>query len=74
MPDVRFISKDGHSVDGAIVRKLFFECAIRAGLISDHASAIWRDAVQGDSYSRQLIKRLCDIKIVDADNRFGFLK
>jgi hypothetical protein len=73
MADIRFIRKDGQSVDTAIVRKCFFESALDAGVGPERASRIWNHAMFGDAYARQVIEELCDIEIVDSDTGFGFL-
>ena len=70
--DGRYIRKDGHSIDVAIVRRRFFESVLYAGVGPDKASGIWNDALFGDRYARQIIERLCDIEIVAADAGFGF--
>jgi hypothetical protein len=74
MPDrVRYIQKDGQSIDLAIVQRRFFETALGAGVGPDKACGIWNDAIFGDRYARQLIEKMCEIEIVDADAGFGFL-
>ena len=72
MRGVRFIRKDGQSVDTAIVRKRFFESVLDAGAGPIRATRIWNDMLFGDTYARQLIEKLCEIEIVDADAGFGF--
>jgi hypothetical protein len=75
MPDhVRYIQKDRQSVGMEIVRRRFFEAALGAGVGPDKACGIWNDAVFGDRYARQLIEKLCEVKIVAADAGFGFLE
>jgi len=69
---IRYIQKDGQSVDVAIVRQRFFETALDSGVGPDKACGIWNDAVFGDRYARQIIEKLCDIEIVAADAGFGF--
>ena len=70
--DVRYIRKDGQSVDVATVRRRFFESVLDAGVGPDKACGIWNDALFGDRYARQIIERVCDIEIVAADAGFGF--
>ena len=75
MPDhVRYIQKDGQSLDVATVRRRFFETALASGVGPDKTCGIWNDALFGDQYARQLIEKLCDVEIVDANTGFGFLK
>jgi hypothetical protein len=75
MPDhVRYIQKDGQSLDVAIVRRRFFEAVLCNGVGPDKACAIWNDAVFGDRYARQIIEKLCDIEIVANEAGFGFLE
>jgi len=69
---IRYIQKDGQSINVAIVRRCFFEAALDAGVGPDKACGIWNDAVFGDRYARQIIEKLCDIEIVAADAGFGF--
>src|SRR5438045_8355839 len=47
MADIRFINKNRTSVDIAVVRKRFFDSAIRPGVHPDRASAIWEGAMRG---------------------------
>jgi hypothetical protein len=72
--DVRYIQKDGQSVDIAIVRRRFIGVALGAGVGPDKACGIWNDAVFGDRYARQTIEKLCEIEIVAAEAGFGFLE
>ena len=72
LDQVRYIQRDGQSVDIAIVRRRFFETALGAGVGPDKACGIWNDAVFGDRYARQIIEKLCDIEIVAAEAGFGF--
>src|SRR5215471_2919046 len=59
MPDhVRYIQKDGQSVDIAIVRRRFFETALGAGVGPDKACGIWNDAEIG---MRVKLSRSCAI-------------
>jgi hypothetical protein len=74
MSDIRFINKNGTSVDIATVRKRFFEAVLDTGVGPDKACAIWNDAVFGDRYARLVIEKLCQIEIVRANAGFGFLK
>jgi predicted hydrolase (HD superfamily) len=75
MPDlVRYIQKDGQSIDVASVRRRFFETALAAGVGPDKACGVWNDAIFGDRYARQLIEKLCEIQIVATDAGFGFLE
>jgi hypothetical protein len=73
MTDIRFIRKDGQSVDLAIIRKRFFEAVADAEINPLYASRIWHDALHGGADARELIEQLCDIEIVDGDTGFGFL-
>jgi hypothetical protein len=74
MPDlVRYIQKDGQSIDVVSVRRRFFETALAAGG-PDKACGVWNDAIFGDRYARQLIEKLCEIQIVATDAGFGFLE
>jgi hypothetical protein len=73
MSDIRFINKNGASVDIATVRKRFFECALDAGVGPERTCTIWNDAVFGEAYAREVIEELCGIEIVDRDTGFGFL-
>jgi hypothetical protein len=72
--DVRFIKQDGASVDAAIVRKHFFESAVKSGASPLRATRIWNDALFGDPHARELIEEICGIEIVEEDAGFGFLK
>ena len=74
MSDIRFIRKDGQSVEGSIVRRRFFESAYRSGINPDRASAVWQAALRGDPYARDVLEELCDVEIVSSDAGFGFLK
>ena len=73
-PDVRFIRKDGQRIDTATVHKCFFDSALKAGAGPVRANRIWNDMLFGDRYARQLIEKMCEIEIVDADAGFGFLE
>ena len=68
MSNIRFVRKDGQSVDMAIIRKRFFESA------PDRASRIWNHAMFGDPFALRVIEELCEIEIVAADAGFGFLE
>jgi hypothetical protein len=72
MGDVRFIQKDGQSVEIAIVRQRFFEAAIGANVHPDRACRIWNSAIFGDPYARRLVEKECAIEIIPADAGFGF--
>ena len=72
MRDVRFIRKDGHSVEMATVRQRFFEAAIAANVHPDRACRIWNNAMFGDPHARRLVEKECEIEIVAADAGFGF--
>ena len=74
MRNYRFIRKDGQIVDTSIVRKRFFESALQSGAGPVRATRIWNDMLFGDSYARQLIEKVCEIEVVDADAGFGFLE
>lgn len=74
MSDIRFVAKSGHSVDGAIVCQRFFETASTSGMKPDHASAVWHDAMHGDTLARGLIEDMCDIEIVSSSVGFGFIR
>jgi hypothetical protein len=74
MGDVRFIQKDGQSVDGATVRRRFFEAAIAAKVHPDRVCRIWNNAMFGDPHARRLVEKECQVEIVPADARFGFLE
>jgi hypothetical protein len=74
MTDVRFIRKDGQSVDTAVVRKHFFESVLEYGASPARVTQIWNDAIFGDQQARGLIEDICEIDIVDADAGFGFLE
>jgi len=74
MGEVRFIRKDGQSVQAAIVRKRFFESALYRGASTVRATRIWNDMLFGDPNARRLIEKMCEIEIVDADAGFGFLE
>jgi len=52
MTGIRFIRKDGQSVDTAIIRKRFFESALDCGSSLEGASRIWNHAMFGDPYAR----------------------
>jgi len=66
--------KDGQIVDTSIVRKRFLESALQSGAGPVRATRIWNDMLFGDSYARQLIEKVCEIEIVEADAGFGFLE
>lgn len=72
MPDIRFIEKDGRSVDSAIIRQRSLQSAADAGIIPASAGTVWEDAMRGDTRARQLIELMCDIQIVNSDAGFGF--
>ena len=72
MGDVRFIQKDGQSVDLATVRRRFFDAAITANVHPDRVSRIWSNAIFGDPQARRLVEKQCDIEIVPANAGFGF--
>ena len=74
LDQVRYIQRDGQSVDTAIVRRRFFETALNTGVGPDKACGIWNDAVFGDRYARQIIEKLCDVEIVAFEAGFGFLE
>jgi hypothetical protein len=74
MHDVRFIQKDGRSVDVAIVRRRFMEAAIAANVHPDRACRIWNSAIFGDPQARRVVEKQCAIEIVAADAGFGFLE
>jgi hypothetical protein len=73
MTQIRFIRKDGHSVDMAIIRRRFFE-SITAKVNPQRATHIWNAGMLGDPYARDMIEELCGIEIVDSDTGFGFLQ
>jgi hypothetical protein len=73
MADIRFINKNGTSVDIAVVRKRFFDSAIRSGVHPDRASAIWEGAMRGEPRALDVIEDVCDIEIVSSTAGFGFL-
>jgi len=62
MADIRFINKNGTSVDIATVRQRFHKSAVNAKLDPMHASAIWYDAMEGDQVAREQIEQLCDLR------------
>jgi len=68
MTDIRFINKNGTSVDIATIRKRF------ANVNPQRTRHIWNAAMLGDSYVREVIEELCGIEIVDSDAGFGFLQ
>jgi len=72
--EVRFVRKDGQSVETAIIRKRFFESAFDQGASPVRATRIWNDMLFGDPQARRLIEKMCEIEIVDADAGFGFLE
>jgi len=74
MREVRFIQKDGRSLDAAVVRQRFYEAAIASKVHPDRASRIWNNAIFGDPYARRLVEQQCEIEIVAADAGFGFLE
>jgi hypothetical protein len=74
MGEVRFVRKDGQSVETAIIRKRFFESALDQGASPVRATRIWNDMLSGDPQARRLIEKMCEIEIVDADAGFGFLE
>jgi len=41
MSNIRFIRKDGQSVEPDNIRERFFQSAVRSGVHPDRASAIW---------------------------------
>ena len=51
LSDIRFIRKDGQTVDTAIVRKCFFESALDSGSSPERATQIWNHAMFGDAYT-----------------------
>jgi len=74
MGDVRFIQKDGQSVDCATVRRRFFEAAVAATVHPDRVCRIWNNAMFGDPQARWIVEKQCEIEIVAADAGFGFLE
>jgi len=74
MRQVRFVQKDGRTVDVEIVRQRFFEAAISANVHPDRACRIWNNAIFGHPVSRRLVEEKCEIEIVAADAGFGFLE
>ena len=72
MGDVRFIQKDGQSVDLATVRRRFFDAAIAANVNPYRVCRIWNNAMFGDPQARRLVEKQCEIEIVPADAGFGF--
>jgi hypothetical protein len=74
MGDVRFIQKDGQSVDCATVRRRFFEAAVAATVHPDRVCRIWNNAMFGDPQARRIVEKPCEIEIVAADAGFGFLE
>jgi hypothetical protein len=74
MSDIRFIRKDGQSVDIATVRERFFESAVDAEVNPKRASYLWDAAMFGDTHARKLIEELCEIQLVRSDAGFGFLE
>ena len=73
MRQVRFVQKDGRTVDVEIVRQRFFGAAIAGNVHPDRASRIWNNAIFGRPLSR-LVEEKCEIEIVAADAGFGFLE
>ena len=55
MGDVRFIQKDGQSVDVATVRRRFFEAATASNVHPDRVCRIWNNAIFGDPQARRLV-------------------
>jgi hypothetical protein len=74
MTEIRFIQKDGQSVDIATVRKRFFESAADAQFDPERAIYLWDAAMFGDTHARKLIEELCEIQLVRSDAGFGFLQ
>ena len=74
MGEVRFIRKDGQSVDTAMVRRRFMESLLECGAGPVRATRIWNDMLFGDRYAQQLVEKMCELEIVDADAGFGFLE
>jgi hypothetical protein len=74
MADIRFINKNGTSVDITTVRKRFFESIDNAGVTPVSVNAVWHDAMRGDRYAREIVEELCGIEIVDSNTGFGFLQ
>jgi hypothetical protein len=74
MGEVRFIRKDGQSLEATIVRKRFVESLLEYGAGPVRATSIWNDMVFGDRYARQLVEKVCEIEIVEEDAGFGFLE
>jgi hypothetical protein len=74
MRQVRFVQKDGRTVDVEIVRQRFFGAAIAGNVHPDRASRIWNNAIFGRPLSRRLVEEKCEIEIVAADAGFGFLE
>lgn len=72
MSNIRFIRKDGQSVDGAVVCQRFFDAAVKSGVKPNYASAVWHDAMHGDPLARELIEELCEIEIVSSTAGVGF--
>lgn len=73
MTEIRFIQKDGQSVDLATVRERFFE-SVTGKVNSQRATHIWKVAMLGDTYARNMVEELCEIQFVRADAGFGFLQ
>jgi len=74
MADIRFINKNGTSVDITIVRTRFFESVDNAGVTPDSVNAVWHDAIRGDRYAREIVEKLCGVEIIRADAGFGVLE
>jgi hypothetical protein len=53
---------------------MFFDSALKSGAGPVRANRIWNDMLFGDPHARQLIEKICEIEIVDADAGFGFLQ
>jgi hypothetical protein len=74
LTDIRFIQKDGQSIDPDIIRQRFFDSAVRSGVHPDRASAMWQAAMRGERRAFDVIEGVCNIQIVRADAGFGFLE
>jgi hypothetical protein len=74
MTGIRFIQKDGQSVDPDTIRQHFFECAVRSGVHLDRATVIWQAAIRGDTRAWDIVEQVCNVEIVGSDAGFGFLE
>jgi hypothetical protein len=72
MANIRFIRKDGQSLDPDNIRERFFQSAVRSGVHPDRANAIWQAALRGDTRAWDVIQDVCNVEIVGSETGFGF--